>query len=198
LAYKNFKKHDITHINRNKFSSNLYCNLLYSTLRTKQRFRVAYDNSGYRSIKSNAINNHGGITRSTTSTHKGRRGNVRRTLNANANVRVFPVNHLHFPIFASRKFYAPIVMTSLFLVVSSFAFHRPAITFPLAVSRWIDCEKDRGAFYPCSKHLSRTLGVEVSTALLWQIAKLPTLELLAFSAAFTVCSFIWNDDEKSQ
>lgn len=148
-------------------------------------------NSGYRSIKPNAINNHGGITRSTTSTHKGRRGSVRRTLNANANVRVFPVNHLNIPTFVSRKLHAPRLRAFLVVEQSRRSHHRPAITFPLTVSRSTDwMKKIGGAFYPCSRYLNQTPGVEISTARLWQNARLPTLELLAFPAAFTVRSFV--------
>lgn len=149
-AYKNFKKY-ITHID--KFSSDL----CFTMLSIKRRFCVARDDSEYRSIKPNAINNHGGITRSTTSTHKGRRGNVRRTLNANANVRVFPVNHLNIPTFRSWK---PVVATLLFLAVK-----QPSLFLSSSgdnfsthgiMPNWL-CEKDRGAFYPCSRHLSRSL-----------------------------------------
>lgn len=121
-------------------------------LHMKQRFRVTHDDSGYRSIKPNAINNHGGIMRGTTSTHKGRRGNIRRTLNANANVRVFPVNHLNGPIFATWKFYTPILTTSLFLTVKQprFSYNRPAITSPLTVLRWIGMKKIGEHFTPAA------------------------------------------------
>lgn len=179
-AYKNFNKY-ITHLN-NIFSSNLCF-----TLSIKGRFRVVRDDSEYRSIKLNAINNHGGITRSTTSTHKGRRGNVRRTLNANANVRVFPVQspkHPYLPIPETRR--------------SDFALSRGQATLAILSSSGdnfsthgiTNCvKKIEEHFTPAAGTWVEAWRVEISTAWPWQIARLPTSELLAFSAAFTIRSY---------
>lgn len=117
----------------------------------------------------------------TQSTYKRRRGNVHRTLNANANVREFSRS----VTCASLPSHPAKILTDLlhtfhlwipyFLLASfadNFSTHDTCVSLKLREGKPVFT-------YLNNEHSWESFEVEISSAWMWQIASLPTPELLA-------------------